>query len=168
VTATDVTARALSGAGELLRVQHADHEVVADGLLRQGRRVQGTWLLAGEAARARPWRPAEPDARRPTHRRVQIHFDKMLTTEPYHTTCCTPYHWCGCLSVSGQVMAVAPMQCMANVPCQCVLCQCLPGAEMCGIFKFFGGLDDADALANTIKAARNDFAKRKGLTVEVA
>ncbi len=105
---------------------------------------------------------AEPDARRPTHRRVQIHFDKMLTTEPYHTNCCTPYHWCGCLSVSGQVMAVAPMQCMANTTCQVVLCQCVPGAELCGIFQFFGGMDDADAVANTIKAARNDFAKAQG------
>ena len=78
----------------------------------------------------------------------------MLTTEPYKANCCTPYHTCGCLALCGEVMVIAPHPAMANCCCQ--------GMMPC-LFKSYPGLQDAQALADYIKVAKNDFAQRKGL-----
>ena len=84
---------------------------------------------------------------------AQVYFDKMMGVEPYKAQACTPYHTCCFLALCGEVYVLAPHPVMAN--CCCLnTCPCL--------FKMYPGLEDAQALVDFTKAARDDFAKRKG------
>ena len=89
-------------------------------------------------------------------RPAQVYFDKMLGVEPYKAQACTPYHTCCFLALCGEVYVLAPHPVMAN--CCCLnTCPCL--------FKMYPGLEDAQALVDFTKAARDDFAMRKGAPV---
>lgn len=73
-------------------------------------------------------------------------------SEPYKSNCCTIYHTCGCLALCGEVMMIAPHPAMANCCCQ--------GMFPC-LYNAYPGLQDAQALADFIKVAKNDFNMRK-------
>ncbi len=83
----------------------------------------------------------------------QVYFDKMLTTEPYVAKACTPYHFCCCVALCGEVFVVAPHD-------QCANCCCL-NMFPC-FFKMYPGLENAQALVDFVKASRSQFIARKG------
>jgi hypothetical protein len=73
----------------------------------------------------------------------KAYYDKFGT--PFHSTMCSPYHLCCCISCFGDVMGVAPHPSCANIFCQCLF-PCL--------FRFFPGLSNAQKAVEAVEAAR--------------
>lgn len=69
-------------------------------------------------------------------------MDKVQSTT--RAKYCTPFHLCGCLEFSGQVVATAPVDCL-----NCACCNC--------VREFYGGFDDADGFAAAVNKAKSAF-----------
>jgi len=76
---------------------------------------------------------------------VSVEYFDKLSDSVKAETCCTPYHCCCCIELCGGVVALAPFDCL-----NCCFCPCCR--------SYYPGLQDSNAFAAAITAARKDLA----------